>query len=93
MAPWARNGCHRRQPGSRAPWRMPEGRPVTDNEMAWTKAARSVASGACVELAADGELVALRDSKNPDVVLHFTRGEMRAFLDGAAHHEFDRLVE
>jgi hypothetical protein len=61
--------------------------------MTWIKASRSVASGACVELAADGELIALRDSKEPSRVLRFTRAEMSAFLDGAAQGEFDQLVQ
>jgi hypothetical protein len=47
----------------------------------------------CVELAAiDGD-VAVRDSKDPGgPVLHFTRGEMLAFLQGAKAGEFDDLV-
>jgi hypothetical protein len=61
--------------------------------MTWIKASRSVASGACVELAADGELIALRDSKDPSRVLRFSRAEMCAFLDGAARGEFDQLVQ
>jgi hypothetical protein len=62
-------------------------------ELRWTKALRSVGTNACVELAADDDRVALRNSRDPDVVLRFTRDEMRAFLDGAAHHEFDHLVD
>ena len=47
----------------------------------------------CVELAAvDGD-IAVRDSKDPaGPVLHFTRGEMLAFLQGAKAGEFDDLV-
>jgi len=60
--------------------------------MTWIKASRSVASGACVELAADGELIALRDSKEPGTVLRFTRDEMIAFLDGVVRGEFDHLA-
>jgi hypothetical protein len=36
---------------------------------------------------------ALRDVKMPDLVLCFTRAEMRAFLTDAADGEFDHLVE
>ena len=63
------------------------------DELTWVKARRSMGTGACVELAIDGDRVALRNTRYPDVVLRFTRDEMRAFLDGAAHHEFDHLVE
>lgn len=66
---------------------------MTDGKLTWVKSVRSVAANACVELAPDGELVALRHSKNPDVVLRFTQAEMRAFLTGAADGEFDFLVE
>ena len=72
---------------------VPEGRPVTGEELAWIKATHSVATGACVELAADGPFVALRNSRDPDVVLHFTHEEISAFVDGAARGEFNRLFE
>jgi hypothetical protein len=67
---------------------------VVDNprQLDWIKAARSYAYGECVELAADGEMVALRDSKDPAVRLHFTRAEMAAFVDGARRGEFDHLL-
>ena len=66
---------------------------MTAGELRWIKARRSVAANACVELAVDGDLIALRDSKDPDVVLRLTRSEMSAFLDGAKQGEFDHLVE
>jgi hypothetical protein len=47
----------------------------------------------CVEVAAKGDHVAVRHSKDPDgPVLHFTRGEMLAFLQGAKAGEFDDLA-
>lgn len=47
----------------------------------------------CVEVAKIGDNVALRDSKDPaGPVLHFTRGEMLAFLRGAKAGEFDDMV-
>ena len=62
--------------------------------LTWIKASQSVASGACVELAATGDLIALRDSKNPGVTpFYYTQTEMRAFLDGAKRGEFDHLLE
>jgi Domain of unknown function (DUF397) len=59
----------------------------------WIKASRSYGHGECVELAADGDMIALRDSKNPTApYLRFTRPEMAAFLDGARRGEFDHLL-
>ena len=58
----------------------------------WVKASRSQSLGACVEFAPHGDMIALRDSKNPDVLLHFTRLEVFAFIDGAKGGEFDHLV-
>jgi hypothetical protein len=46
-----------------------------------------------VELASDGAWIALRNTRNPDVVLRFTPAEIRAFLRAAADGEFDHLVE
>lgn len=58
----------------------------------WRKAQASVGNGQCVELARDGDLIAIRDSKNPaGPVLTYTPAELRAFLDGAKNCEFDDL--
>jgi Domain of unknown function (DUF397) len=59
----------------------------------WIKASRSSSLGACVELAPHGDMIALRDSKNPGTWLHFTRLEVFAFIDGARRGEFDHLVD
>jgi hypothetical protein len=58
----------------------------------WIKASRSMGVGACIELAVDGELIALRNSRDPHVVLHYTFDELAAFLDGAKRGEFDHLL-
>ena len=67
---------------------------MVDNprQLDWIKARRSYGLGECVELAADGDMIALRDSKDPAVRLHFTRAELAAFLDGARRGEFDHLL-
>ncbi|HEX3257447.1 MAG TPA: DUF397 domain-containing protein [Pseudonocardia sp.] len=59
----------------------------------WVKASYSAGCGACVELAPHRGMIALRDSKNPEVLLQFTRLELYAFIDGAKRGEFDPLVE
>jgi Domain of unknown function (DUF397) len=61
-------------------------------QLNWIKSRRSYSIGECVELAADGDLIRLRDSKDPAVHLNFTRGELAAFLDGARRGEFDHLL-
>lgn len=59
----------------------------------WIKAHESYASGACVELARwDDGTIALRDSKNPDLQLHYTHHEMSVFFRGVKGGEFDHLV-
>jgi hypothetical protein len=66
---------------------------LSTRQLDWIKAKRSYGLGDCVELAADGEMIALRDSKNPAApYLRFTRSEMAAFLDGARRGEFDHLL-
>ena len=59
----------------------------------WVKASLSAGFGACVEFAPHGDMIALRDSKHPDVLLQFTQLEVFAFIDGAKRGEFDHLVE
>lgn len=63
----------------------------TPGNLVWIKASRSYGIGECVELAADGDVIRLRDSKDPALHLRFTRAEIAAFLDGARRGEFDHL--
>ena len=66
--------------------------PDRATDLQWIKSSSSYASTQCVELAAAGDMIALRDSKNPDVRLYYTHGEINAFLEGAKRGEFDHLV-
>ena len=52
-----------------------------------------MAHGACIELAPDGDLIALRNSRTPEIVHHYTPAELAAFLDGAKRGEFDHLID
>jgi hypothetical protein len=57
----------------------------------WTKAARSGNDGQCVEVRDRGDVIEVRDSKDPGgPILRYTPGEWDAFLDGARNGEFDR---
>jgi Domain of unknown function (DUF397) len=60
---------------------------------AWRKASGSSNNGGCVEVALLGEMIAVRDSKDPDKPAHlYTRREFHYFLDGAKAGEFDDLL-
>jgi len=60
----------------------------------WIKASASDSGGNCVQLRRHGDVVEVRDSKDPDgPVLRFTPSELAAWLDGARHHEFDHLLD
>ena len=65
---------------------------MRERGLQWIKASRSMPTGACIELAADGDLIALRNSRDPNVVLRYTHDELAAFLDGAKRGEFDHLL-
>lgn len=57
---------------------------------AWRTSTRSNGLGQCVEIAEVGDVVAVRDSKQPQgPVLVFTPEEWRAFIGGAKDGEFD----
>jgi hypothetical protein len=50
--------------------------------------------GDCVELRRNGDLIEVRDGKDPQgPVLRFTRAEFDAWLDGAKKREFDHLLD
>ena len=58
----------------------------------WIKASVSNAQGSCVQMRRVGEMIEVRDSKDPDgPVLRFRPDEIAAWLDGAKRGEFDDL--
>jgi len=59
----------------------------------WIKATASGDQGDCVELRRHDGTIDVRDSKDPEgPVLHFTREEFTAWVDGAKKGEFDHLT-
>ncbi|MGP3914274.1 DUF397 domain-containing protein [Nonomuraea sp. 10N515B] len=59
--------------------------------LVWVKSVRSTAEGDnCVEVAAVRNGVLVRSSKDPNgPMIHYTRAEWAAFLDGARKREFE----
>jgi hypothetical protein len=59
----------------------------------WRKSTKTQANGQCVEVARVGDVIGVRDSKDPSgPMLTFTLAEFEAFLDGTHNGEFDDLV-
>lgn len=55
----------------------------------WRKSTHS-SIGGCVEVAMQGDRVAVRDSKDPQgPILEFSRTEWRAFINGVRDDEFN----
>ena len=53
----------------------------TWSDVVWRKSSRSNGGNACVEVAVKGDLVGVRDSKDPDgAVLVFSRQSWRSFV-------------
>jgi hypothetical protein len=65
---------------------------VESNGHEWIKSAASIGTGACVELAAEGDSILLRNSRCPDIEVRFTGREMAAFFEGIRNGDFDHLI-
>ncbi|MFI5758980.1 DUF397 domain-containing protein [Streptomyces sp. NPDC051569] len=63
-------------------------------EIQWRKSSKSAddEDSNCLELAWHGGEILMRESDNPDVVIHTTRAKLLAFLGGAKEGEFDDLT-
>jgi len=66
---------------------------VDRNDRAWIKASKSDPEGNCVEMRRCGGLVAVRDSKHPDVgVLSVSPEAFERWLRGARSGQFDVML-
>jgi hypothetical protein len=66
---------------------------MSSAEPAWIRASSSVGDGTWVEVRRQGDVIQVRDGKDPGgTVLSFTPAEWAAWLDGASKGEFDHLV-
>ncbi|MER5767788.1 DUF397 domain-containing protein [Streptomyces sp. NPDC001985] len=63
-------------------------------DIQWRKSSKSTdgAGNNCLELAVHGGEILMRESDNPDVIIHTTPAKLRAFLGGAKEGEFDDLI-
>jgi Domain of unknown function (DUF397) len=66
---------------------------VQETQHNWVKSSFSTGMGACVALARVGGDVALRNTRDPGVILQFTQDEIAAFIDGARNGDFDHLID
>lgn len=70
---------------------MKDGR-VAPSGSAW-RTARTCDGGACVQVAASGEMILIADSKTPGgPALSYTVTEFREFIIGAKNGDFDDLI-
>jgi hypothetical protein len=58
----------------------------------WARPTRCNASTACVEVAVDGDRIAIRSSRVPGVVVRYTREEFATLIEAVKEGEFDHLV-
>jgi hypothetical protein len=56
----------------------------------WLRSSRTSSSGNCVEVNFSHDVVAVRDSKHPEPILHLARAQWLVFLDAVKRGEFDR---
>ena len=66
---------------------MPHGEPQG------IKAASSYSTGACVELALSDDGVAMRNSRQPELQIDYTRLEFAVFVEAVKNGEFDHLLQ
>ncbi|MET8624787.1 DUF397 domain-containing protein [Kitasatospora sp. NPDC004669] len=62
------------------------------DQLNWQRSSFSGTNTNCLEIASEGELVYIRESDNPDLVVTTTRTKLNAWILGAKDGEFDHFV-
>ncbi|MFD9684816.1 DUF397 domain-containing protein [Kitasatospora sp. NPDC059088] len=62
------------------------------HQLNWQKSSYSNDQTNCVEIASAGELVYLRESDDPSIVVTTTRTKLNAWIQGAKAGEFDHFT-
>ncbi|MFE5582679.1 DUF397 domain-containing protein [Kitasatospora sp. NPDC056531] len=62
------------------------------DQLNWQRSSFSGEKTNCLEIASEGELVYIRESDNPDLVVTTTRTKLNAWILGAKDGEFDHFV-
>ncbi|MEE1789063.1 DUF397 domain-containing protein [Streptomyces sp. SP17BM10] len=62
------------------------------HQLNWQKSSFSGDQANCVEIASSGELVHIRESDDPTVIITTTRAKLHAWLQGAKAGEFDHFT-
>ncbi len=70
---------------------VPAGGPAQTSPIAWRKPG-FCQSGECIEVAASGDTILIRDSKDPGPVQVYSAAEFRAFALGIRAGEYDDLI-
>ncbi|MFH9350456.1 DUF397 domain-containing protein [Kitasatospora sp. NPDC017646] len=61
-------------------------------QLNWQRSSFSEDSADYIEIASEGDLVYLRESNNPELVVTTTRTKLNAWILGAKDGEFDHFV-
>ncbi|MBV2152445.1 DUF397 domain-containing protein [Kitasatospora sp. SUK 42] len=61
-------------------------------ELNWQRSSFSDDGAEFIEIASEGDLVYIRESDNPDLVVTTTRTKLNAWILGAKDGEFDHFV-
>lgn len=65
---------------------------MMSEEVVWQKSSFSSGNTNCVEIAASGDVIMLRESDTPHEIVITSPAKLRAFLAGVKAGEFDHLV-
>ncbi|WP_327074030.1 DUF397 domain-containing protein [Kitasatospora purpeofusca] len=61
-------------------------------QLNWQKSSYSGDAADCVEIAADGGLIHIRESDDPAIAITTTKARLAVWLQGAKAGEFDHLI-